>query len=110
MRSIKSMFGTAFFGAELAHQTGSCQEYGYYSIPLSESISRDAGQQFTVGVKMTTPGYNWPMALEYELPGTVDPPIQTGVNFARHTSSDSWEDLSNWLGEYELNACLRAGW
>jgi len=44
-----------FFGTELAHQTGNCQEFGYYSIPLSAPISMDAGQQVTVGVKMTTP-------------------------------------------------------
>ena len=93
-----------FFGTQLAHQTGTCQEYGYYSIPLSAPISRNAGQQFTVGVTMTTPGYNYPMAVEYESTGTVEPPIQTGVSFARHTGSDSWADLAG----SNRNACLRA--
>jgi C1A family cysteine protease len=92
------------FGTQLAHQTGSCQEYGYYSIPLSAPISIDVGQQFTVGVKMTTPGYDYPIPVEYEITGTVDPPIQTDVSFIRNGDGDSWEDLA----DYGWNACLRA--
>jgi C1A family cysteine protease len=93
-----------YFGAELANQAGNCQEAGYYSIPLNASISIGAGQQFTVGVKMTTPGYGYPIPVEYEISGTVDPPIQSGVSFIRHTASNSWTDLAN----YDWNACLRA--
>ena len=93
-----------FFGAELAHQTGGCQEYGYYSIPLSEAISMDVGQQFTVGVKMTTPGYGYPIAVEKEISGLVDPPIQTNVSFIRYTGSYPWTDLA----DDDWNACLRA--
>ena len=93
-----------YFGTELANQIGSCQEYGYYSIPLNAPISMDAGQQFTVGVKMTTPGYIYPISFEQELQNAVDPPIQTNVSFIRHTSSDLWQDLAY----YDWNACLRA--
>jgi C1A family cysteine protease len=93
-----------FFGTQLAHQTGTCQEYGYYSIPLSAPISRNAGQQFTVGVDMTTPGYGYPISVEEGIPGRVDPPIQSGVSFIRHTGSDPWENLA----DYDWNACLRA--
>ena len=93
-----------FFGTELAYQTGNCQEYGYYSIPLSESLSIDAGQQFTVGIRMTTPSYDYPIPIEYKITGWVDPPIQTSVSFIRHTASGTWTDLAN----YDRNACLRA--
>ena len=93
-----------YFGSELTHQTGTCQEYGYYSIPLSTPISIDAGQQFTIGVNMTTPGHGYPIPIEYKILGWVDPPIQTGVSFIRHPSSSSWTDLAN----YSWNACLRA--
>jgi C1A family cysteine protease len=93
-----------FFGTEeLAYQTGNCQEYGYYSIPLSESISIDAEQQFTVGVKITTPGFDYPIPIECEAT-RVAPPIQTGVSFIRYTASGTWTDLA----DYGLNACLRA--
>ena len=93
-----------FFGTQLAHQTGTCSEDGYYSIALSAPISIDAGQQFTVGVDMTTPGYNYPIPIEKEISGEVEPPIQSNVSFIRHTGSDSWKDLA----DYGDNACLRA--
>jgi len=98
-----------FFGTELAHQTGNCQEYGYYSIPLDTSISFDAGERFTVGVKMITPGFNSPLAVEKYLKyptGVVNcnPPIQSGVSFLRNGDSDSWKDLA----DYGWNGCLRA--
>ncbi len=92
------------FKSMLAYQIGECQEYGYYSIPLSAPISIDAGQQFTVGVKMTTPGYNYPIPIELEYPGLVDPPIQRTVSFFRHTDGGRWTDLAR----YGWNACLRA--
>jgi C1A family cysteine protease len=92
-----------YFGSEIAHQTGSCQEYGYYSIPLSTPIPIDAGQQFTVGVNMTTPEYSYPIPVEFEDPGFVDPPIQSNVSFIRYNASYSWTDLAD-----DYNACLRA--
>jgi C1A family cysteine protease len=94
------------FGSELAHQTGTCQELGYYSIPLNKPASIDAGQQFTVAVNMTTPGYDYPIAVEYKDTFWlgVDPPIQPNVSFVRRTDGEPWADLV----DYGENACLRA--
>jgi PGF-CTERM protein len=93
-----------YFGNELANQTGNAQEFGYYSIPLNTPIPMDAGQQFTVGVNMTTPGYGYPIPVEYKILGTVSPTIQTNVSFIRYNSSYSWTDMA----DYGYNACLRA--
>jgi len=92
-----------YFGSELTHQTGNCPECGYYSIPLNTSIPVDAGQQFTVGVNMTTPGYDHPIPVEF-VTSMADPTIQTDVSFVRHNSSCEWTDLA----DYSRNACLRA--
>ena len=93
-----------YFGSELANQTGICPEYGYYSIPLSTPIPMDAGQQFTVGVNMTTPGYGYPIPVELNISGTVSPTIQNNVSFIRQNASDSWTDMA----DHGWNACLRA--
>jgi C1A family cysteine protease len=93
-----------FFGTELASKTGSCAEFGYYSIPLTIPVPMTNGQQFTVAVKMTTPGFNYPLPVEYEVTGYCEPPIQTGVCFVRHLGGDPWEEV----GQYDLNVCLRA--
>ena len=93
------------FGSQLAHQAGTAPEFGYYSVPLSSPIVMAEGQAFTIGVRMTTPGYNHPLAVEGAYPaGGVNPPIQAGVSFSRAGAGDAWQDLS----DDDLNACLRA--
>jgi len=91
------------FGSQLASKTGSCAELGYYSIPLTTPVPVTNGQQFTVAVKMTTPGYNFPLPVEYEVTDYYEPPIQTSVSYARHEDGGSWADLAP-----SYNACLRA--
>ena len=94
-----------YFGTQLASQTGSCQEEGYYSIPLSSPIPFGDAVQFTIGVKMNTPGYDYPIAIETLLHPFVDPPIQSGVSFASYDGLE-WKDLA--LVDDGWNACLRA--
>jgi C1A family cysteine protease len=89
-------------------QSGTCQEFGYYSIPLSSPVSLSNGQQFTIAVKMTTPDFNYPLPVERQLTqgaNTIcDPPIQSGVSYARCSDTGDWEDVQ----PYGWNVCLRA--
>lgn len=89
-------------------QSGTCQELGYYSIPLGTPVALTNGQPFTVAVKMTTPGYNYPLPVEirWEQGGNTfaNPPIQPGRSFVRCSEGDTWSDLA----DYQANACLRA--
>ena len=95
------------FGSLLATQSGVCAEEGYYSIPLAAAVNLTAGQQFTVAVKPTTLGYNYPLPIERAWSPYCNPPIQTGVSFAKHYEGDVWSDLgSAYTTKY--NACLRA--
>ncbi|MGB6872795.1 MAG: C1 family peptidase [Dehalococcoidia bacterium] len=84
-------------------QSGTCQELGYYSIPLSSPVSLASGQPFTIALNMTTPGYNYPIPVETRW-ALADPPIQTGVSYARCGDVGTWDDLATSEG----NACLRA--
>jgi C1A family cysteine protease len=94
------------FGSQLAYQTGSCDELGYYSIPLTTPVPMTNGQQFTVAVKMTTPGYNYPIPVEYEIPGICEPPIQPEVCFLSMDGS-TWDDAADFAG-VGVSVCLRA--
>jgi hypothetical protein len=91
-------------------QSGSCQEFGYYSILLDNPVSLTNGQSFTIAVKMTTTGYKYPIPVEYQYAsgGTtiVDPPIQPGKSFFRHGDGESWTDAATIDSGY--NICLRA--
>jgi len=88
---------------QVASQTGTCQELGYYSIPLTSPVSLMTGQPFTIAVKMTTPGHNEPMPVEAECM-LGDPPIQPGISYARSGDVGPWHDLAS----QGFNACLRA--
>jgi len=92
------------FGTALISQSGSCVEAGYYSIPLDTEVARNSGQLFTVAVRMSTPGYDYPIPVEARYPGYYSPTIQRSVSYIRATDSGGWTDLYNsgW------NACLRA--
>ena len=92
---------------QAASQMGTCQEFGYYSIPLTSPVSLVSGQSFTIAVKMTTLGYKYPLSVEYQVAQggktMVDPPIQNGKTFFRHREGESWTDTAT----QECNACLR---
>jgi C1A family cysteine protease len=91
-------------GSLRASKSGTCDELGYYSIPLDTQVPMTAAQQFTVAVKMTTLGHIYPLPVEFEIPGTVEPPIQSGVCFSRHYDWSSWDDVA----PSGYNFCLRA--
>jgi C1A family cysteine protease len=84
-------------------QSGTCQESGYYSIPLASPVSLTNGQPFTIAVKMTTPGFNLPIPVE-GVTSLCQPPIQSGVSYVRCGDTVAWEDLAS----QGFNACLRA--
>lgn len=90
----------------LRSQTGSCQEAGYYSIALNSPVSVSAGQQYTIAVKMTTPGYDLPIPIELKVTNWCEPSIQTGVSYIRHSDTGTWVDAGAPSRRY--NACLRA--
>ena len=88
-------------------QAGTCQEFGYYSIPLILPVSLVSGQSFTIAVKMTTPGYKYPVSVENKVvqggSTRVAPPIQRGKSFLRHGDGEPWIDAAT----QGCNACLR---
>jgi len=81
-------------------QSGTCAEFGYYSIPLDSPVPLTTGQPFTIAVEVTTPGYTYPIPVELQDVG------QTDVCFIRHLDTDAWEDAA--LTYHQLNVCLRA--
>ncbi len=51
-------------------QSGTASEAGYYSVNLGTPVSRTAGDDFTVQVKFTTTGYNYPVPIDYSTSGS----------------------------------------
>ena len=45
-------------------QWGRCEELGYYAIPLFKPVPVIRGEEFVVVLKLTTPGYNYPIPVD----------------------------------------------
>jgi len=87
----------------LHSESGTCAEFGYYSIPLDTPVPIALGQPFTVAVKITTPGWNYPFPAEFVVEGVCNPLIQENVSYAS-LDGVGWEEV----GQYGFNFCLRA--
>ena len=48
----------------LSRQFGRCENIGYYSIPLTRPVTVTASDDFVVAIKLTTPGYNFPIPVD----------------------------------------------
>ncbi|MEW6141884.1 MAG: C1 family peptidase [Chloroflexota bacterium] len=90
-------------GTTLYRSEGTCPEMGFYSIKLDPPVALANGQNFAVAVRMTTPGYNFPIPTEYVIQGFVSPPIQQGKTFGK-IDGGNWLDTAN----NGINVSLRA--
>lgn len=89
-------------------KTGTIAIPGYHTIVLDSSVSLTSGQRFLVVVKLTTPGYNFPIPIEcpedgYSSQATANP----GESFISSKGSD-WSDLPTINGFENTNVCLKA--
>ena len=50
-------------------QSGTIADAGYHTITLSTPVTVTSGQKFSVVVRLTTPGYTYPIAIEYPVGG-----------------------------------------
>ena len=100
-----STAGAPRSGTLAATQNGKSQYAGYVTVPLASPVSVSARQRFSVAVKLTTPGYNYPLACEYAYPGyTSDATAASGQSYLSSNGS-SWSDFTQVDGS--ANFCLK---
>jgi len=85
--------------------SGTIAHPGYHTLSLYKGVSVIKGQKFSVVVKFTTPGYNYPIAIEYPYSNysslaTANP----GESFISPGGS-SWYDFS---AKEDANVCIKA--
>lgn len=87
-------------------KTGTIPNAGYNTILLDSQISLTSGQKFSVVVKLTTPGYNYPIPIEYAYSGyssgATSSPGQSFVS----SNGTSWQDITTWNST--ANVCIKA--
>jgi VCBS repeat-containing protein len=94
----------------LASTSGTIAIPGYHTVVLPTPVSLEAGQTFSVVVKLTTSGYTYPIAFErywsgYSSGATANP----GESYISYTGT-SWTDLTDSGISYAstANVCLKA--
>ncbi len=89
-----------FTGNTLAEQAnGIFPSAGYHTVELPSPVALSKGQQFTVELELTTPGYNWPIPIHYASWG-MDTSKAPAVNPGQSYISP---DGQNWTDTTTLN-------
>ena len=93
-------------GTLAASLTGTLANAGYLTVPLNSRVSVTSGQLFSVVVKLTTPGYNFPVPLEKVLSGYSSAATASPGQSFISSSGTSWTDMTTINSS--ANVCLKA--
>jgi hypothetical protein len=92
-------------GTLAANQTGTLQMPGYNTISLSSPANLTSGERFSIVVKLTTPGTNYPIPYHYQYPGYTSAATSLPGQSFIGADGNSWMDLTSW--EATGNLCLK---
>jgi C1A family cysteine protease len=93
-------------GTAVISESGTIGVPGYHTIALSSPVPVEKGERFSVVVKLTTPGYQYPVAIEYPLSGFSSGARATSGQSFVSSSGTSWTDLNSIYPN--SNVCLKA--
>jgi C1A family cysteine protease len=92
-------------GTLVASKSGSYTYPGYHTAVLSSPVNLSAGDKFSVVVQMTTPGYNYPQAVECAVSGySSAATASSGQSYYSNTGT-TWTDLTAWNST--ANFCIK---
>jgi len=88
---------------------GTLVHAGYHTISLTEPVPVEQGEDFSVVVKLSTPGYDFPIPIEdrNSLQLTDQASSERGQSFVS-TDGRTWQDLKDISKYSSANVCLKA--
>ena len=93
-------------GSPVGSVTGTVAYAGYHTVGLASPASLSAGQQFSVVIKLTTPGYNYPICTEVAIPGySSGATAAAGQSYISYNGT-AWQDVTTW--DSTGNVCIKA--
>ncbi len=102
----KNVGNSPVSGSALATESGTINIPGYHTISLSQPVKLNSGEKFSVVVKLITPGYQFPVALEYPYAGySSRATAKSGESFVSNNGV-SWTDITTIYPN--SNVCLKA--
>lgn len=96
-------------GSLESSKTGTIMVSGYHTVLLDSPVQLASGQTFSVVVRLTTPGYNWPIPVEMPFGGySSGATANTGESYAS-SNGTSWKDITEDPNSFpDTNVCLKA--
>ena len=99
-----------YTGSSLATKTlstsGTLATMGYHTVALLTPVAVTSGQPFVVAVKVTSPGINYPIAIEYPISGYSSSATASAGQSYVSSDGSSWYDSTTYLAN--TNVCLKA--
>jgi C1A family cysteine protease len=93
-------------GALKKKKTGTITGWGYYTIPLGTNVALTKNQRFSIVVKLTTTGYNYPIPIE-EKASSYSSKAKTASGQSYVSSNGtSWQELQS-IDSTWCDNCLR---
>jgi len=88
-------------------KSGTVTNAGYQTFALNSAVTLTAGHKFSVVVKLTTPGLNYPIPVEYPVPGYSSGAVSHSNESYVSPDGTTWFDLATTDIE-NTNVCLKA--
>lgn len=90
----------------VARETGTVADSGYYTVPIATLVQVNAGDRFSVVIKFTTPGMNYPIPMEQPIGGYSSAATAgSGQSYISSTGS-TWTDITK--NFKDTNVCIKA--
>jgi len=74
--------------------TGSIAHMGFHTVSLASPMALVAGQPFAVAVKITSPGYGYPIAIEYPDSGYSSAATASPGQSYESADGTNWTDIT----------------
>ncbi|MGH4050326.1 MAG: lectin like domain-containing protein [Clostridium sp.] len=89
-------------------KSGTISNMGYHTVQLSTGVQLTSNKKFAVTIKLTTPGYNYPVAFETPLSNySSNAKANSGESYLS-TNGSTWYDLVSDYGLTNSNVCIKA--
>lgn len=98
--------GSPTSGTLVSSKSGTIASAGYHTIRLDSPVPTSIGSAYTCVVRLTTPGYNYPIPYEYPLADAYTSTATANPGETYMSSNGSvWTDMVNWTAN--ASACLK---
>jgi C1A family cysteine protease len=94
-------------GSLAGSQRGTIASAGYHTISVNPPVALASGEKFSVVVKLTTPGYRFPVPIEKPIGGYSGAAIANPGESYMSSSGSTWTDMTSMSGCSECNVCLK---